>query len=124
MDHHTQDLQETRIEPPVARMSDAGPDRMRAGSGALSSAHPAPSLVEGPPERPAGLVCLSHLRWDFVFQRPQQLLTRAARDRRVFFVEEPIVGEQPLGCEITPRQGGVQRVAVPPAGRPRRGRDN
>jgi UDP-galactopyranose mutase len=38
------------------------------------------------------LVCLSHLRWNFVFQRPQHLMTRCARDRRVFFVEEPIYG--------------------------------
>ena len=30
------------------------------------------------------LVCFSHLRWDFVYQRPQHLLTRCARDRRVF----------------------------------------
>lgn len=36
------------------------------------------------------LLCLSHLRWNFVFQRPQHLLSRAARDRRVFFFEEPI----------------------------------
>ena len=36
------------------------------------------------------LVCLSHLRWDFVWQRPQQLLSRCARDRRVLFVEEPL----------------------------------
>src|SRR5918994_1903113 len=36
------------------------------------------------------LICLSHLRWNFVFQRPQHLMTRAARDRRVFFFEEPI----------------------------------
>jgi UDP-galactopyranose mutase len=36
------------------------------------------------------LVCLSHLRWDFVWQRPQQLLSRCGRDRRVFFVEEPV----------------------------------
>jgi glycosyltransferase involved in cell wall biosynthesis len=35
------------------------------------------------------LVCVSHLRWDFVFQRPQHLLTRAARTRRVFYIEEP-----------------------------------
>lgn len=35
------------------------------------------------------LVCVSHLRWDFVFQRPQHLLTRAARHRRVFYIEEP-----------------------------------
>lgn len=36
------------------------------------------------------LICLSHLRWDFVFQRPQHLMTRFARTRRVFFFEEPI----------------------------------
>ena len=36
------------------------------------------------------LVCLSHLRWDFVYQRPQHLMTRYGRSRRVFFVEEPI----------------------------------
>ncbi|MGZ8394057.1 MAG: UDP-galactopyranose mutase, partial [Nitrospira sp.] len=36
------------------------------------------------------IVCLSHLRWNWVFQRPQQLLTRAARRNRVFFVEEPL----------------------------------
>jgi UDP-galactopyranose mutase len=33
---------------------------------------------------------LSHLRWDFVFQRPQHLMTRGARNNRVFFWEEPI----------------------------------
>ncbi len=36
------------------------------------------------------LFCFSHLRWHFVFQRPQHLLTRCARERRVFFWEEPI----------------------------------
>ncbi len=36
------------------------------------------------------VVCLSHLRWDFVFQRPQHLLTRAAIGGRVFYIEEPI----------------------------------
>ncbi|MBA3439216.1 MAG: glycosyltransferase family 1 protein [Pyrinomonadaceae bacterium] len=36
------------------------------------------------------LVCLSHLRWDFVYQRPQHLLSRCASERRVFFIEEPI----------------------------------
>ena len=34
------------------------------------------------------LICLSHLRWNFVFQRPQHLMSRFARDGRVFFVEE------------------------------------
>src|SRR3954452_665669 len=43
------------------------------------------------------LVCFSHLRWDFVYQRPQHLLSRAARDYRVWYFEEPIfvAGAQP-----------------------------
>lgn len=36
------------------------------------------------------LLCFSHLRWDFVFQRPQHLMSRFARRGRVFFLEEPI----------------------------------
>jgi glycosyltransferase involved in cell wall biosynthesis len=40
------------------------------------------------------LVCFSHLRWDFVFQRPQHLLTRAARTSKVYFIEEPIYEER------------------------------
>jgi hypothetical protein len=38
---------------------------------------------------PNDVLCLSHLRWDFVFQRPNHLMTRWAREHRVFFVEEP-----------------------------------
>lgn len=34
-------------------------------------------------------VALSHLRWDFVYQRPQHLLSRCSREHRVFFWEEP-----------------------------------
>ncbi len=36
------------------------------------------------------LVCFSHLRWNFVYQRPQHLMSRAAQERRVFFIEEPL----------------------------------
>jgi glycosyltransferase involved in cell wall biosynthesis len=36
------------------------------------------------------LLCFSHLRWDFVFQRPQQLMSRFADDMAVVFWEEPI----------------------------------
>ncbi len=36
------------------------------------------------------LICLSHLRWDFVYQRPQHLMERCAKTHRVFFVEEPV----------------------------------
>jgi UDP-galactopyranose mutase len=36
------------------------------------------------------LVCFSHLRWDFVYQRPQHLMSRFAREYRVLYVEEPV----------------------------------
>ncbi|GAB3903033.1 glycosyltransferase family 1 protein [Larkinella knui] len=36
------------------------------------------------------LLCFSHLRWNFVYQRPQHLLTRASRHYRVWFWEEPV----------------------------------
>src|SRR3954454_633133 len=41
-------------------------------------------------ERHFDVVCLSHLRWDWVWQRPNPLLSRCARSHRVFSVEEPI----------------------------------
>jgi UDP-galactopyranose mutase len=43
------------------------------------------------------LICFSHLRWDFVFQRPQHLMTRFARSRQVVFWEEPLEGEGAAG---------------------------
>jgi UDP-galactopyranose mutase len=38
----------------------------------------------------APLIVFSHLRWDFVYQRPQHLLSRLAAHRPVFYIEEPI----------------------------------
>jgi UDP-galactopyranose mutase len=35
------------------------------------------------------LICFSHLRWNFVFQRPQHLMSRFAKERRVIYWEEP-----------------------------------
>lgn len=43
---------------------------------------------------PKNLLCFSHLRWDFVFQRPQHLMTRFAREQQVYFLEEPIFDAQ------------------------------
>jgi UDP-galactopyranose mutase len=63
------------------------------------------------------LVCLSHLRWDFVYQRPQQLLSRCARDRRVLYVEEPVLDADAPRLDVTPRGPGVSvAVAHLPAG--------
>jgi beta-glucosidase/6-phospho-beta-glucosidase/beta-galactosidase/glycosyltransferase involved in cell wall biosynthesis len=36
-----------------------------------------------------GIVVFSHLRWGFVWQRPQQFLSRFARKHSVLFIEEP-----------------------------------
>lgn len=41
------------------------------------------------------LICFSHLRWNFVYQRPQHLMSRAARRWRVWYVEEPVWGDTP-----------------------------
>jgi glycosyltransferase involved in cell wall biosynthesis len=57
------------------------------------------------------LIVLSHLRWDFVTQRPQHLLTRAARSFDVIFVEEPVwVENGEVGVEAGIRPGGVRLV--------------
>src|SRR5947209_5440392 len=39
------------------------------------------------------LVVFSHLRWDYVYQRPQHLLSRMAARRPVLYVEEPARGQ-------------------------------
>jgi len=71
------------------------------------------TLRDALPSEPAcDLICLSHLRWDFVYQRPQHLLGRGAKQRRVFFVEEPVIGEGPLRLDLTTREEGVT-VVVP-----------
>jgi UDP-galactopyranose mutase len=58
------------------------------------------------------LVVFSHLRWDFVYQRPQHLLSRCARKRRVFFVEEPIFGNCSMRLDVREADPGVH-VVVP-----------
>lgn len=60
------------------------------------------------------LICLSHLRWDFVFQRPQHLMSRCAKERRVFFVEEPVFSEAVTSpcLEIRQDKSGVY-IVVP-----------
>lgn len=57
------------------------------------------------------LVVLSHLRWDFVTQRPQHLMTRAARSFDVIFVEEPLwVDGGKARVEDGIRPGGIRLV--------------
>ena len=69
-------------------------------------------MAYGDDDRPL-LVCFSHLRWNFVWQRPQHLLSRAARHYDVVFIEEPIFengADVRLRVEVV--QGAVQ-VVVP-----------
>jgi UDP-galactopyranose mutase len=47
------------------------------------------------------IIVFSHLRWDFVYQRPQQLLTRLADLYRIFFVEEPVFDEAESFMEVS-----------------------
>ncbi len=46
------------------------------------------------------LICLSHLRWDFVFQRPQHLMSRFARTRPVYVFEEPLPADPDRGPSL------------------------
>ena len=56
------------------------------------------------------LICFSHLRWDFVFQRPQHLMRRlAARNTASIFWEEP------HRAGAAPRPRWTSRTAARPA---------
>src|SRR3954469_24597643 len=65
------------------------------------------------PTRPANLLVLSHLRWDFVFQRPQHLLTRCAQYRHVYFLEEPVYERDVVPHIALSPRGDQLHVAVP-----------
>ena len=58
------------------------------------------------------LIVFSHLRWGFVYQRPQHLMSRLSRDYSVVFVEEPVATDgQP--CLDRSAQGPNLDVLVP-----------
>ncbi|MGY3052587.1 glycosyltransferase involved in cell wall biosynthesis [Pedobacter sp. UYEF25] len=50
------------------------------------------------PKASNNLVCFSHLRWNFVYQRPQHLITRLSEHFNTFYIEEPIfdAGDYPF----------------------------
>ena len=58
------------------------------------------------------VICFSHLRWDFVFQRPQHLMTRFARQGRVFVIEEPVMHDGESYLDVSSRGENVY-VCVP-----------
>src|ERR1044071_6333750 len=66
------------------------------------------SVLSVPKTNEPGIVVFSHLRWNFVWQRPQQFLSRFAQWHRILFIEEPIY-DLPDGD-----QGRLEREAVAP----------
>ena len=72
------------------------------------------SAARDPSMLPASMdvICLCHLRWDFVFQRPQHLMTRFGRERRVFLIEEP-VHETGASDSLRVRREGKVTIATP-----------
>jgi glycosyltransferase involved in cell wall biosynthesis len=62
-------------------------------------------------ENAEDLMCFSHLRWGFVFQRPNHLMSRCATERRTFFWEEPVVASELRPgagrCEVKELECGV-----------------
>lgn len=62
----------------------------------------------------APLICFSHLRWDFVLQRPQHLMQRFSHQRQVFFFEEFIPTDHHLAyLEIHPFEATTTKAIRP-----------
>src|SRR5919202_3848789 len=58
------------------------------------------------------ILCFSHLRWNFVYQRPQHLLSRFAKHTRVFVFEEPVFHDKPQKLHVQQHDNNVW-VVVP-----------
>jgi UDP-galactopyranose mutase len=56
---------------------------------------------------PQSLIVFSHLRWNFVYQRPQHLLSRLARHYRIYFFEEPVPGAERDHLELSEPSANV-----------------
>lgn len=62
---------------------------------------------------PPDLLCFSHLRWNFVFQRPNHLMSLCSDERRVFFLEEPVAAGEERGRVGMTELSPTLRVVVP-----------
>lgn len=58
------------------------------------------------------LICYAHLRWNFVYQRPQHLLSRFASLYLTYYIEEFVLNEEEDGYYLSTTEEGVQ-VVVP-----------
>jgi glycosyltransferase involved in cell wall biosynthesis len=109
------------IKNPITMSSPPAADSLRAYS-KLPSAGSRSSRLQQPPGEararittselsPAPIICLCHLSWDWVWQRPQQYLSRFAKQHAVLFVETHRVD----GDEVSTRMRageGCENVTV------------
>src|SRR5690554_1910525 len=58
------------------------------------------------------LICFSHLRFDFVYQRPQHLMSRFARTYDVLFFEEPVHDAEDAWLEVRTAERNIH-VLIP-----------
>ncbi|MFD1468172.1 glycosyltransferase family 1 protein [Hymenobacter caeli] len=78
----------------------------------------APLQASAAPSAPAytlpDLVCFAHLHWDFVWQRPQHLLSRFAQHGRVFYVEDAFFHPDQVAphLEVKERKHGLRVVVA------------
>ena len=87
---------------------------MRTAEPPTPGPRPGPVALPGLPDE---VVVLSHLRWTFVWQRPQHLVSRLAQGRRAWFVEEPVAVEGLAAPRLRVEDhGDVRRVWLEVAG--------
>jgi glycosyltransferase involved in cell wall biosynthesis len=73
---------------------------------------PATGYTASTPLDSAPIIAHCHLRWDFVWQRPQQIFSRLATHHPVLFIEDPVEGEGHVRLELTEVLPAIVR-AVP-----------
>ncbi|WP_162301445.1 glycosyltransferase [Cognatilysobacter segetis] len=61
--------------------------------GASNAASAAAVAATGDGREDFPIIVHCHLRWDFVWQRPQQIFSRLARQHAVLFIEDPVIAE-------------------------------
>ncbi|MET4108650.1 glycosyltransferase family 1 protein [Hymenobacter sp. UYP22] len=87
-----------------------------AESPVRASDHPQSAAPATPvPTALPDVICFAHLHWDFVWQRPQHLMSRFAQQGRVFYVEEPFFHADDLvepHMEVKERQHGLKVLVV------------
>lgn len=76
------------------------------------------SALSAPTGSNTPIIVHSHLRWDYIWQRPQQLLSRFAADHPILFVEEPMESATEPTLDLSFTREGITRVVplLPAAG--------